>query len=152
MRIAVTGAAGFVGRALCPVLAARGHQVVALDRSAIGDVARFADWPRVLAGVDAVVHLAALAHRRGIGEERLRAVNVEASVAIGRAAAAAGVRMLFMSSVKAVGEETAGAAFGESAALAPQDAYGLAKAEAEQALLALRGLALTILRPPRPRR
>lgn len=148
MRIAVTGASGFVGRALCPALAARGHQVVALDRGAIGDMAQFSDWPRVLAGVDAVAHLAALAHRRDIGEERLRAINVEAPVAIGRAAAAAGVRMLFMSSVKAAGEETAGAAFGEGATLAPQDAYGRSKAQAEQALLGLRGLALTILRPP----
>lgn len=56
--------------------------------------------------------------------------------------------MLFMSSVKVLGEETPGAPFDESSAPAPQDAYGRAKAEAESALHAIPGLALTVLRPP----
>lgn len=148
MRVVVTGASGFIGRTLCPALRARGHQVVALDRAATGDLAAFTGWPGQLAGGDAVVHLAALAHARGVDEERLRAVNVEAPLALGRAAAAAGAKMLFMSSAKVLGEETAGSAFDESSPLAPQDAYGRAKAAAEGALRAVSGLALTVLRPP----
>ena len=148
MRIVVTGASGFIGRALCPVLAARGHEVVALERGATGDLTAFADWPRVLTGADAVVHLAAIAHRRGVDEDRLRAVNVGVSTALGRAAADAGVRLLFMSTVKVHGEETHAAAFCETSAFAPEDAYGRAKAEAEEALRSMADLKLTVIRPP----
>lgn len=148
MRVLVTGASGFIGRAVVPALRARGHEVTPLDRAAIGDLAGLVDWPAHVAGAGAVVHLAALAHSRQAGEARLRAVNVDAAIALGRAAAAAGARMLFMSSVKVWGEETPSAAFGESSPLAPQDAYGRAKAAAETALRAIPGLALTVLRPP----
>lgn len=148
MRVAVTGASGFVGQALCPALAARGHQVVAIDRAAAGDLAGLADWSRIVAGVDAVVHLAALAHAHRHSLERLRAVNVEVPLALGRAAAQAGARLIFMSSVKAMGEETRGAALDEESPLAPQDAYGRAKADAETALRAVAALDLTVIRPP----
>jgi nucleoside-diphosphate-sugar epimerase len=140
-RIVVTGATGFIGRALCPVLRAAGHEIVELDRTSLGDTARFA-------GAQAVVHLAALAHSRGIEEGMLRKVNVELPLAVGRAAAAVGARMLFMSSVKVHGEMTEGAAFNEASPLAPQDGYASAKARAEEGLRAIPGLALTVLRPP----
>lgn len=148
MRVLVTGAAGFVGQALVPVLRARGHEVVALDRASTGDLAAFTGWPAQLAGSDAVVHLAALAHSRRVDETRLRAVNVDAALALGRAAAAAGVKMLFMSSVKVLGEETPQRPFDDASLPAPQDAYGRAKAAAEAGLRALTGLSLTVLRPP----
>jgi nucleoside-diphosphate-sugar epimerase len=148
MRIVVTGATGFIGRALCPALAARAHEVVPLERGAAGDLSGLTGWPRVLDGADAVVHLAAIAHARGIDARRLRAVNVELPIALGRAAARARVRLLFMSSVKVHGEETTGRALDERSAFAPQDAYGRAKAEAEAGLRAIDGLALTVIRPP----
>ncbi|MGH7094409.1 MAG: NAD-dependent epimerase/dehydratase family protein, partial [Stellaceae bacterium] len=68
MRILVTGAAGFIGRALCRGLAARGHQVVGAVRRAagppvegaalcaLGDFAIETDWAPALAGVEIVVH------------------------------------------------------------------------------------------------
>ena len=57
MRIAVTGATGFVGRRLCEVAQARGHTVVPLGRS---EGRRWSPEtePAPLADVDAVVHLA----------------------------------------------------------------------------------------------
>ena len=148
MRVVVTGASGFIGRAVVPALRARGQEVRALDRAAPGDLAGLVDWPAPLAGASGVVHLAVLAHSRDAGEARLRSVNVDAAIALGRAAAATGVKMLFMSSVKVLGEETPGAPFDESSPLVPQDAYGRAKAAAETALRAIPGLALTVLRPP----
>jgi nucleoside-diphosphate-sugar epimerase len=148
MKILVTGATGFLGRVLVPALHARKHEVVALDRKSAGDIVAVTGWPARLAGMDAVVHLAAIAHAHGVDEARLRAVNVDASVAIGRAAAVAGVQMLFMSSVKVLGEETATQPFGDASPLAPQDAYARAKAAAEAGLRAVPGLRLTVLRPP----
>lgn len=148
MRIVVTGAAGFIGQALCPVLTARGHEVVALGRDVAGDLCTLKDWPGALAGAQAVVHLAAIAHTQGIAAQHVRAVNVEVPLALGRAAAEVGARMLFMSSVKVHGEMTTNRPFDESSPFAPQDAYGRAKADAEAGLRAIRGLELTVIRPP----
>ena len=58
MRLAVTGASGFVGRRLCEAARARGHEVVAIGRSS-GD--RLWDpmaQPAPLEGAEGVVHLA----------------------------------------------------------------------------------------------
>jgi nucleoside-diphosphate-sugar epimerase len=148
MRVAVTGASGFVGTALSRTLAERGHEVRPLDRGSIGDLADVADWSRHLAGMDAVVHLGGIAHTRGFDEQRLRQVNVEASLALGRSAAGAGVRMVFMSTIKVLGEETGDRPFTEKSTIAPRDPYARAKAIAEQGLRDIAGLRLCVLRPP----
>ncbi len=148
MRIAVTGASGFLGRSLCPVLQARGHEVVALDRGQIGDFTAVPDWRPLIAGADAVVHLAAIAHRSNVTAARLSEVNRGVPLALGRAAAAAGARLLFMSSVKVHGEQTHVGAFDEASAYLPEDSYARAKAEAEMGLRAIPGLKLSVIRPP----
>lgn len=148
MRIVLTGASGFISQTLWPALRARGHEVMALDRAATGDLAAYEGWSAHVAGADAVVHLAALAHSRRVDEARLRAVNVDAALALGKAAAAAGARLLLMSSVKVLGEETPGQPFDDASSPAPQDSYARAKAAAEAALRAVAGLSLTVLRPP----
>jgi nucleoside-diphosphate-sugar epimerase len=130
MRIVVTGASGFIGRALMTSLRAAGHEAVT-----------------DLRGAHALVHLAAIAHRRGVAESELRRVNFGMAVDTGRSAAVAGVPMIFMSSVKVHGEES-DAAFREDSPIVPRDAYARSKAEAEDGLRAIAGLKLTVLRPP----
>jgi nucleoside-diphosphate-sugar epimerase len=128
LKAAVTGASGFVGRALCAALTAGGHDIVPLEEA------------------QTVVHLAALAHRRAARDE-LERVNVNLAVATARKAAAVGASFVFLSSLKVHGESSE-MPFREDSPLAPQDRYAESKVRAEEALHAIAGLRLAVLRPP----
>jgi nucleoside-diphosphate-sugar epimerase len=155
-RILVTGAAGFIGRALCRTLAARGHAVVGAVRAvagpgegaelvALGEFTGRTDWAPALAGTDIVIHLAQRAHRKGsfAGEP-------ETAAALALAAARAGAgRLVYLSSIKAMGEATApGRPFRAGDEPRPQDEYGSGKLATEQALATVPGIELTVIRPP----
>jgi len=167
-RILVTGATGFVGGALLHRLLGDGRQVRAavrsetdalppeVDTAIVGDIGPGTDWRAALAGVGAVVHLAALAHvvhdSSRDAHALYRATNTLGALRLAEAAAAAGVRrFVFLSSVRVHGERSIGAALTESSPLAAQDPYGQSKAEAERGLAALARagrLDPVILRPP----
>jgi nucleoside-diphosphate-sugar epimerase len=134
MKVAVSGASGFIGRHLCRALAAAGHEVAPIK----------AQNAAVQAHV--VVHLAGIAHRQASAEE-LDAVNVRLTERLGRQAAESGAHFVFLSSVKVHGERSV-TPFTERSAMAPEDAYGASKARAEDALRAIAGLRLAVLRPP----
>lgn len=166
MKILVTGARGFVGRPLCRTLAALGHHVTGTGRAAaspepgleirpVGPLGPATDWSAVLPGTETVVHLAARVHvMHDTAADPLaefRTANAAGTLRLAEQAAAAGVRhLVFLSSIKANGEETHGVPFGPGNT-APVDPYGISKLEAEHGLaqLAARtGLAVTVLRPP----
>ena len=144
--ILVTGATGFIGKALCLDLAASGCSVRSAVRRAtapavtlaVGDISQATDWSEAVAGIECVVHLAGWAHVGRGGSEALaaaRLVNVAGTRRLAEAAAAAGVRrFVFLSSVKVNGESTGTKPFAESDPPRPEDAYGITKWEAEQAL------------------
>lgn len=165
MSLLVTGATGFVGRAVCSEALARNYMVKRAVRMAeatandvfVGDINAFTDWSRALQGVDVVVHLAARVHMMQETEAdpltKFREVNVEGTKNLARQAAAAGVkRLVYMSSVKVNGEfTTTGQPFTVDHIPAPQDPYGVSKHEAEQGLRQISGetgLETVIIRPP----
>lgn len=167
MQILLTGANGFVGKALLESFCRDGHQVVAAARQPVASVegARYLPirdiddpqaWRRAAQGIDAVVHTAARVHiMRGSGDDLAlyRQVNVSGTLTVARVAAAAGVkRFVFISSIKVNGEGTPpGRPFLADDTPGPTDAYGVSKLEAEQALTKLAsatGMEVVIVRPP----
>ena len=175
MKLLVTGANGFVGNAAARHLA-RSHQVQAQVRNLaqanlllnselpeqkiLGLQADFIDFSaltQALQGCNAVLHCAARVHQvQETASDPLaayRQVNRDASLALARAAANAGVqRFVFLSSVKVHGDlSPAGQAFRAGDVLHPTDPYGVSKYEAEQGLkdiAAQTGMQVVIVRPP----
>lgn len=167
--VLVTGATGFVGQALCAQLSRWGYGVRAAVRKSgaadgmlaqevlVGGLDDHTDWVVALAGVSAVVHLAARVHvmddHASDPLAEFRRVNVQGTLRLAQQAAQAGVqRFVYISSIKALGEATlAGEPFTEESPTQPSDAYGISKLEAEQGLRDLAektGLEVVIIRPP----
>jgi UDP-glucose 4-epimerase len=163
MKVLVTGANGFVGKALCVHLAASGVEVVSAVRSkvglphevVVGNLDATTDWRFALTGCDAVIHLAARVHVMDDTEQDplalYRATNTDATLNLARQAAQAGVkRFVFISTIKVNGEGR-DAPYRETDAVVPEDAYAISKWEAEQSLQQIAadtGLEVVILRPP----
>ena len=168
-QILLTGASGFVGQAIaraclsqgialiCPGRRPLGWQAADMHNPIVSDITADTDWSAHLQGVDIVIHSAARVH---VMQEtasdplaQFRALNVDASLQLARQAAAAGVKQfIYLSSVKVNGEATLpGHPYTADDQPMPQDAYGISKMEAEQALLQLAqttGMAVAIIRPP----
>jgi len=169
-RVVVTGAKGFLGRYVCPLLAARGYDVVrtlrgsavedaegaAFETHAVGGIGPDTDWRAALAGAEAVVHLAARAHVMNEivtdpAAEFMR-VNAAGTLRLARQAAEYGVkRLVFVSSVKVNGEKTADTPFRETDPPKPEDDYAISKRDAEIGLCMVAeetGMEAVILRAP----
>ena len=163
-RILVTGAAGFIGSALCRGLAERGHQPVAglrhpappsstAEGLLLGDITPDRDWSRALrgAGIEIVVHLAQRAH--STADPAALAPEPPAAAALARAAVRAGARrFVYLSSIVAMGAATIpGRPFRADDEPRPESPYGRSKLATEQGLAeAARdtGVELVIIRPP----
>jgi len=170
MRIAITGAAGFIGRQTLAAALARGHRPVAVVRRApersftegvevrvVGDLLEPKAQEAAVTACEAVIHLAA---RVGVARsekrheaELMRRDNALLTRDLAEAAARAGCRRFVLaSSMKVYGSTTPdGATLTEASATAPNTKYGASKLEAEQLLAevgARTGLSTISLRPP----
>jgi nucleoside-diphosphate-sugar epimerase len=155
MRILLTGSSGLVGSAISALALSRGILVrEALRREVspmslfgqtpesimISDITSKTVWRNALEGVDVVVHCAGLSKgpsgQSSTSDAILHEVNVAGTANLALQAAHMGVkRLVFLSSVKAHGECTLpGRPLTEDSSLAPADAYGRSKVEAEEQL------------------
>lgn len=150
MKVAVTGASGFVGQALVARLGAAGHEPVPLSRGRGIDYEDAQAMTARFDGADAVIHLAARAHRGGSDEDF--SSNVRAARVAAQAARDAGVeRFVLVSSIGVNGNVTHGRPFSESDLPAPVEPYARSKWQAEQSIRSILGGASTdfvIVRPP----
>ncbi|HMG63912.1 MAG TPA: SDR family oxidoreductase, partial [Streptosporangiaceae bacterium] len=154
MRVLLTGHQGYLGTVMAPVLAAAGHEVVGLDSGLFADCVlgpQPADPPgqRVdlrdvtaehVAGVDAVIHLAALSNDPlgSLAPELTYDINHKASVRLARLARDAGVRrFLYASTCSVYGASGGDALVAEDAPLRPVTPYAESKVRVEDDLHAL---------------
>lgn len=168
-RILITGATGFIGRALCERLLAGAKAVRAavwreepavslppgVESVPVDSIGPDTAWAEALKSVDTVIHLAARVHVMDetaadpLGE--YRRVNVAGTERLARECASAGVkRLVMLSSVKVLGEET-DSPYTENSVPAPLDPYGVSKLEAEEVLKRISaetGLEIVVIRPP----
>jgi len=164
--ILVTGATGFIGKALLEYLRGEAYDVLGSVREEVAvarglvrapELSATSDWREALAGRNVVVHTAARAHVLKETEQDplavFRMVNTAGTLNLARQAADAGVRrFVFISSIGVNGAFTrAGESFTEQSPPAPHNPYAISKWEAEQGLQDIAretGMEVVILRPP----
>ncbi|WMT72533.1 NAD-dependent epimerase/dehydratase family protein [Bradyrhizobium sp. Ash2021] len=161
--VLITGANGFVGRNLAPVLTANGMIVRRAVRKPsphpntviVDAIGPQTDWDEALFEVDAVVHLAARVHHphEEAATEIYRTLNTDGTVHLARCAAKAGVRQfIYLSTVLVNGSSTDGRPpFREDDRPMPRGIYGMSKAAAEAGLEAIAkhtDMSITVIRPP----
>jgi UDP-glucose 4-epimerase len=156
----VTGASGFVGRAMLTGFARRDFILraalrtpprsplpAAIEIAELPDLASEFDWKPLLDGVDVVIHLAAIADSNAANPALHDRVNRWATERLAVAAATSGIsRLVFISSIRAQTGPLADHALTERDVPAPSDAYGRSKLAAEAAVRAA-GVPFSILRP-----
>lgn len=165
--ILVTGATGFIGRALCMELSGKGRVVRAAARGvahphplvevvSVGEIGPTTEWGSALVGVDTVIHLAGLAHAppklQRDNQNSYREVNAMGAAHIAGQAAVKGVRrFVYLSTAKVCGDAAQNRPFNETDISDSKDPYTASKREAEKLLwdiAAETGLEIVILRPP----
>jgi uronate dehydrogenase len=131
MTVLVTGASGSIGTALRELLPGHGWAVRGLDRTPAagvvpGDIASPADLDAALEGVEAVVHLAA--QPTEAPWPVIREANIEGTYQVFEAARRRGVaRIVYASSVHAVGFTPITAGLPGDAPPRPDTLYGVSK-------------------------
>ncbi len=163
MNILVTGAQGFIGRAVVAGLSERGWQVTALDLSpprdpppagvkvVSGDIRRVEQWRQAIEGADVVIHLASAHLQVDLPESAYWETNVKSLRPFLEAARAAGVKHFIHTSSVGVHGTLAEVPGNEDSPLAPENLYEQTKrageAEVVRFLPEAPPMGVTIVRP-----
>ncbi len=155
VRVLVTGADGFVGRGLGTVLARNGFVPVAGRRErgqpllGYPDVVHHGDLANRVPDVevDAIVHLAGLAHTRGGSALAYHDANVASARSVAKLAARCGALLVLVSSVKAQIGDSADGVLTERDEPRPESFYGRSKLMAEMEVGRLHDVRSVVLRP-----
>lgn len=141
MKIAVTGAGGFIGRRLVVHLAQQGHLVRQISRVEL----TCPDF----SGIDCVIHCAGIAHKSGKDAPdfaQMNAVNHLLPLSLAKLARDAGVkRFIFVSSINVIAQNPSPLIV--NMPYNPLSSYGQSKALAEQGLLKMQDMEIVIVRP-----
>jgi UDP-glucose 4-epimerase len=157
-RILVTGSSGFIGSAVISALVAAGHRVRAASRRPgktnqnhvewveLPDLENEVDWEPLVAGMDIVLHLAAIAHRSHVDDSGYARANRVATAGLAQACRRHRIkRLIFMSSIGAQAGSAADHVVTETDEPCPISSYDRAKLAAEEEIRQS-GAAFTILR------
>jgi nucleoside-diphosphate-sugar epimerase len=167
MKILITGATGFIGRALVAELLQQDFNVSIAVRQktnlfsekvkqfVVGDFKSNPDFSASLSEIDCVIHLAGKAHVIGKTKtsvlDEFRKINSELTLNLAKEAVVSKVkRFIFLSSIGVNGNQN-NQPFLEIDTPNPQEPYAISKYEAEQGLLKLAknsSLEVVIIRPP----
>ncbi len=168
-KLLVTGATGFIGRALINELLHHDLDLLASTRIAIpqlpqqvkhvtiGNLLPSTDWSVALKKLDIIIHTAARVHVMTDNTKdpltEFQKINNLSTLNLAKQAATAGVnRFIFISSIKVNGETTShNQKFSPSDKFIPSDPYALSKYDAEIGLLNLAkktNMEVVIIRPP----
>lgn len=170
-KILITGANGFVGRALVYTLLRSNRSIRILTHSVnsakklrkevpgdfdiycLDDVSDFNQWDQLFSGVDTVVHCGAQLKspdNSPESQEQLMQANFNTTFTLAKKAAKHKVRrFIFLSSMSVFGNMKQYTPFTENTSLEPIDTYGLSKLKAEEGLKTLSSqIELVIIRPP----
>lgn len=163
MRIALTGATGYTGSHLLAALVARGDEVAALARPSSllpatsgpvrwveGDLTDAESLGRLVAGAEAVIHVAAVYRTAGHPDSYYREINVGGTERLLEAAARQGTARFVHTSTVGVHGHVEVPPADETAPICPGDIYQTTKAEAEGLAMTFhhrRGLPVAVVRP-----
>jgi nucleoside-diphosphate-sugar epimerase len=153
--LGITGASGFIGRALVRRAAAQSHLSLRLFDRCAGTidglpVSVLEDTSSSLDGVDALIHLAGLTPKRG-NETGYHEINVELAERVAKAAVLANVKRFVLASSLHVHGHSSQTAITPDTLLRPESPYAGSKAEAEhcvKSILANTETTCSIVRPP----
>ncbi len=159
MKIAITGANGFVGNNLSDYLTHKGLEILRVQRKRTGNSIfipkcdKTTNWSKALKDVETVIHCAAIVHQeKNKPFESYYKVNVQGTESLINQAVKSGVKnIIFISTIKVNGEESSLLnPFKDDSNDNPNDYYAISKLLAETILKSIsikEGINYVIIRP-----